>query len=233
MEMRPSGLMPRPVIIKLFRKITLVVSVSSWALGAQAGELSIQSDVDATPAELRSLSDRAQVLEAKIKDLERRVVATQESLMGQLSAAAVEYRLDLRPLSANKKDEGKINSLVVSRIRMSMDGRPFVYSQNALIVSGKSPLPLFLGKLSAGHHQIRLQFQVAPLVDALNSPAAAPWRTIDRVLAIEVSPEAGLQQTKTLAIDENLELRWQDDSLRPNQGKRSGADAPGMPREVP
>lgn len=188
---------------KPLRIVAAIMAASLWPFcAAHAAELSVESEVDATPSELRLLSDRAKALEAKIGELEKRIADAQKTILGSAENEVVDYRLELKPQvpPAGAGESGK--SLVVSHVRMSMDGRPFVYTQSAIVVSEKFPLPLYVGKISAGSHQVRLQYQYAPVSDELLTSSNKGWRTIDQVLNLEIVAAAGRQQVQPIQISE-------------------------------
>ena len=175
-------------------------SISMALLGGfgsvKAAELSIEGSVDNTPSELRQLSEKASVLEAKIRELELRIAENQKTVLGTSGQDSIDYRLELQP----QADDQQKRDIVVSHVRMSIDGRPFVYTQSAMIVSATRPLPLFMGRIPAGSHQIRLQFQAAPLTPEVFSASRAAWRTVDRVIQLELSAAAGKQQTHVIQV---------------------------------
>lgn len=166
----------------------------------QAAELSIESNVDKTPTELRQLSVKAASLESKIRELERRIAETQNVVVGAVQSESIDFRLDLVVKDTKKSQDQISGETVVSHVRMSLNGRPFLYNQSAVVVSEQSPLPLFLGKLPAGQYQLRLQFQTAQLTRELATLSRAPWVTVDRVINIEVSAAGGRQQFHTIPI---------------------------------
>lgn len=169
-----------------------------------AAELSVEGEIDSTPSELRQLSVRATALEAKIRELEQRIRDTQRIALGPVNEELIDYRLELKPEKANSAPTPNKGAVVVSHVRMSMDGRPFIYTQSAIVVSESMPLPLFMGKIPEGNHQIRLQFQTAPLAVETFSAKAAPWRTVDQVINLQLSAAGGKQQTQTIAISDAL-----------------------------
>jgi hypothetical protein len=183
--------------------MTLIMAAACpWCL-AQAAELSVESEVDATPNELRQLSDRAKSLEAKIGELEKRIADAQKTILGSTENEMIDYRLELKPQIPAGSAGESAKPLVVSHVRLSMDGRPFVYTQSAVVVSEKFPLPLFIGKISEGSHQIRLQYQVAPVSEGLLTSPNKGWRTVDQVLNLEIVAAAGKQQVQPLQISED------------------------------
>lgn len=169
-----------------------------------AAELAVEGEIDSTPSELRQLSVRANALEAKIRELEQRIRDTQRSALGPVNEELIDYRLELKPDKVNSASSSSDGAVVVSHVRMSMDGRPFIYAQSAIVVSDSMPLPLFMGKIPEGNHQIRLQFQTAPLAADTFSAKAAPWRTVDQVINLELTAAGGKQQTQTIAISDSL-----------------------------
>jgi len=162
----------------------------------EAAELSIEGSIDNTPTELRKLSEKASVLEAKIRELELRIAENQKTVVGVPQQDTIDYRLELQPKANNQQK----SDIVLSHVRMSIDGRPFVYTQSAMIVSATRPLPLFVGRMPVGSHQIRLQFQAAPLTPEVFSASRAAWRTVDRVIQLELSASGGKQQTHVIQV---------------------------------
>ncbi|MFZ9520445.1 MAG: hypothetical protein ACO3A4_08205 [Silvanigrellaceae bacterium] len=179
---------------------TFGVCVFCLPVQAYAAELSVESTVDSTPTEIRQLVERSNTLEAKIRELEKRIDTTQRSVLGVEDKSTVDYRLELKPFSATSPDENKTDKLVVSHIRMAMDGRPFVYTQSALIVSENNPLPLFVGRIPEGKHQVRLQFQVSPYGGRFFAGSKAAWKAIDRIFEINIQASGGNSQVQTVTI---------------------------------
>lgn len=165
-----------------------------------AQELSIESGVDETPVELKKLSVRANALETRIREVEQRIADSHQKLIGLPSERSVEYRIDLKPgiIAAGQSNR----SIAVSHLRTSMNGRPYVYTQSAVILGPESPLPIFLGRISEGTHLVKIQLQAAPVSSALIHSSTAPWQTLDKVFSFEVSAEAGNRQNKILEIVE-------------------------------
>jgi hypothetical protein len=190
----------------LGRAIAFIAAALWQWCPAHAAELSVESEVDATPSELRLLSDRAKSLEAKIGELEKRIADAQKTIFGSTETAVIDYRLELKPQVPSAGVGQSAKPLIVSHVRLSMDGRPFVYTQSAVVVSEKFPLPLFIGKISEGPHQIRLQYQVAPFSEELMTSSQRGWRTVDQVLNLEIVAAAGKQQVQPIRISEDIAL---------------------------
>ncbi|NBO37084.1 hypothetical protein EBU99_00705 [bacterium] len=180
--------------------VTLTIIVCFFiAKPGFCADLAIESTVDGTPSELRQLASRAAALDSRVKELEQRISEAQMNLIGDPSAETVEYRLELKPSTTNNSASDK-NSFAVSHVRVSLDGRPFIYTQSAVVVSEKNPLPLFLGRMREGQHLVRLQFQMSPLPAALSRVSEAPWRTVDKTLALEINAKAGRKQNHFIEI---------------------------------
>jgi hypothetical protein len=93
--------------------------------------------------------------------------------------------------------------MLVSHVRMSLNGRPFVYTQSAILVSPTNPLPLFMGKIAEGRHIVRLQFQTAPFEKNIISGSTTAWRTIDKIIQLNIDAEAGSRQNFSIAAGES------------------------------
>jgi hypothetical protein len=179
---------------------------------ARAAELAVEGEVDSTPTEIRQLVERSNILDAKIRELEKRIDTTQRTVLGAENKPLVDYRLELKPSNHSPDGAKNFDKMLVSHIRMAMDGRPFVYSQSAMIVSESNPLPLFLGKISEGTHQVRLQFQAAQLERGLVSSGNVAWMAVDKIFNIEISAKGGTFQKQTITIVDSTESASAKDS---------------------
>jgi hypothetical protein len=208
--------------VKLVFSAVLLLTLR--AAEADAAELSIEGNIDGTPTELRQLYDRAALLDAKIGELERRLSESQKAVIGVAGKETVDYRLELVP-SADSKEK---KEMLVSHVRMSLDGRPFVYTQSAIIISAARPLPLFMGKIPEGRHQVRLQFQVAPLTQQVLSGHSSSWRTVDRVMNLDVDAGAGKQQSYAVSVGESDtgESKTAKPSKNENDSAKAGDSLP-------
>ncbi|MEN9825867.1 MAG: hypothetical protein RI953_1612 [Pseudomonadota bacterium] len=186
---------------------------------ARAAELAVEGDVDSTPAEIRQLVERSNILDSKIRELEKRIDTTQRSVLGSENRALVDYRLELKPSNPSPDGGRNFDKMLVSHIRMAMDGRPFVYSQSAIIVSESNPLPLFLGKISEGIHQVRLQFQAAQLDRGLVSSGNMAWMAVDKIFNIEISAKGGTFQKQTITIVDGTEAMSAKESQKQENDK--------------
>ncbi|NBX16075.1 MAG: hypothetical protein EBR09_01785 [Proteobacteria bacterium] len=188
-------------LIKPFFFIPIVLLPLLCGLTAHASgrELSIEGSVDGTPAELRQLLERASLLDAKINELERRLAESQRAVVGSAAGQIVDYRLELKPSA----DDQSRREMLVSHVRMSLNGRPFVYTQSAILVSPTNPLPLFMGKIAEGRHTVRLQFQTSPFAKNIISGSTTAWRTIDKIIQLNIDADAGSQQNFSIALGES------------------------------
>ncbi|MEN9529317.1 MAG: hypothetical protein RI932_1190 [Pseudomonadota bacterium] len=180
---------------------------------ALANDLVVEGSIDETPAEIKKLAGRAAALEGRIREIEQRIAESQKQLLGQLNENSVEYKLDLKLAGASDATPAKEN-VAVSHVRLSIDGRPFSYTQSALIVTPSSPLPLFLGRISAGKYLMRVQLQAAPIDERISNSATAAWQTLEKTLPIEVAAEAGTRQVQRVEIEngpDGLKLRFGKD----------------------
>jgi hypothetical protein len=185
-----------------FDGVKLLLGVSFLAIGGEeiafGKELSIESSIDGTPSELRQLYNRSALLDAKINELERRLAESQKAVIGSAGKEVVDYRLELTP-SADEQDK---KEMLVSHVRMALNGRPFVYTQSAILVSAENPLPLFMGMITEGQHTVRLQFQMAPFSKDVLSGSKTSWRTVDKVVQLNVDSAAGKKQSFAIAFGE-------------------------------
>lgn len=195
------------------RCATLIFSLGLLFLSPllQAAELSVEGTVDDTPAEIKRLAQRAAVLSDRIREMERRLSEANEKIVPAFEKESVEYRLELH----NGMTSPEV-PIAVSHIRISMDGQPFVYSQRALVVSQGRPLPLLLGRMKQGRYLLKIQLQGAPVENVMTEGAHAPWRTIDKLIVLDVNREAGERQfhkIQLVAHRENggMELQWSGD----------------------
>lgn len=182
---------------------------------ALANDLIVEGSIDETPAEIKKLAGRAAALEGRIREIEQRIAESQKQLLGQLNDTSVEYKLDLKLAAASDSTPPKEN-VAVSHVRLSIDGRPFSYTQSALIVTPSSPLPLFLGRISAGKYLMRVQLQAAAIDERISNSSTAAWQTLEKTLPIEVVAEAGNRQVQRVEIEngsDGLKLRFGKDSV--------------------
>ncbi|NBW80690.1 hypothetical protein EBR21_02955 [bacterium] len=213
---------PLHILVRIFLCAAAAYSFSAGAM-AWAAELSVEADVDTTPSEIRELLTRANALDAKIRELEKRIDTTQRSVLGTDSKAFVDYRLELKPSGQTTSSKNPTEKMLVSHIRMALDGRPFVYSQSAMIVSDSNPVPLFVGRISEGTHQVRLQFQSAPLNRAPTANGNLAWKSVDKIFNIEISAQGGAFQKQTITIVESPEAAAaQDEKTQENKNAPTG-----------
>ncbi|MEY4065106.1 MAG: hypothetical protein RIR26_1314 [Pseudomonadota bacterium] len=179
-----------------------------------AAELSVEGSVDDTPAEIKKLAQRAAALSNRIREVERRLSEAQEKLLPPSDEDAVEYRLELH----NAMSPPAL-PFAVSHIRVSFEGRPFVYSQRAIVLTAERPLPLFLGRLKEGKYLMKIQFQGAPLEDVRSDGSDAPWRTLDKLITLDVTRDGGLRQFHKIELVANrgsggIELNWAGETAK-------------------
>jgi len=192
---------------------------------ALANDLVVEGSVDETPAEIKKLSSRAAALESRIREIEQRIAESQAQLLGKINEKSVEYKLEMKLADAIEQASAT-RSVAVSHVRLSIDGRPFSYTQSALIVAPKSPLPLFLGRLPEGTYLMRVQFLAAPMDERISNSATAAWQTLEKTLAIEVNAEAGARQLQRVELENGA------DGLRLKFGKEVSAETSQQNRKV-
>lgn len=154
-------------------------------LPCHASELSIESRVDQSPTELKKLNDQALVLEKRIKELEQRISVEQAKVLAPEKKDHIELDLSLSPDRTVDEDK-RPQRYLISHLRMSLNGRPFVFNQSALLATSEVPLPLYLGLIRPGKHLVRIQFQAALYDDLLVNHTALPWQKVDNTLTLEV-----------------------------------------------
>lgn len=153
-----------------------------------AAELNVESQVDQSPIELKNLNDQANVLEKRIKELEQRISTEQTKILEPETNNYVELKLSLSP-DMIENDGKKAQNYLISHLRMSLNGRPYIFNQNAVLTTQEFPLPLYLGLIRPGKHLIRIQFQGALHGDLLVNQSALPWQKVDETLTLDVGAE--------------------------------------------
>ncbi len=195
------------------------------SLPARANDLVVEGSLDETPAEIKKLSTRAASLEARIREIEQRIAESQQQILGPLNTNSVEYRIEMKLAESDIADSAKRN-IAVSHVRLSIDGRPFSYTQSVVIISHGSPLPLFLGRITEGNYLMRIQFQAAPVDERIANSATAAWQTVERTIPVEIVAEAGSKQVQSLGISMG------SDGLKFDLFKKTALERPTETRKV-
>ena len=208
--------------MRVFVSCCQIVFLCCPILGVHAQDLTIEGSIDQTPEPLKKLASRAEAIENRIRELEQRISESQKKIIVTQSDKVIEYRMELA--NGFTQGSGRGRSLAVSHLRMSINGRPYVYTQSAVIIDSENPLPLYLGPIEAGSYLVKIQLQAAPLDSKLLNPINSPWQTIEKIIPIEIVSEGGAKQTKV------LELTEQDNKIILNNLHSKGA--PSSPSKL-
>lgn len=191
--------------------------INGISLPAFSSDLTVEGSIDETPIELKKLAARAAALESRIKEVEQRLAESHQQLLGHPGQKTVEYRLEMKP--AQPTTGTSVKNVAISHLRLAINGRPFVYTQSAVVIANHAPIPLFLGRLNEGNYLVKIQFQAAVIDSRILNSSIAPWQTVDKTINLEVTAEGGLRQSQILEITEN------SDKLGIQIRKASRADA--------
>ena len=196
---------------------SILLVIVGTSLPAFPSDLTVEGSFDETPVELKKLSVRAAALESRIKEVEQRLAESHQQLLGHPGQKSVEYRLEMKPTQPTAESPAK--NVAVSHLRMSINGRPFVYTQSAVVTNKDAPLPLFLGRLNEGSYLVKIQFQAAVMDGRILNSSIAPWQTVDKMINLQVTSEGGLRQSQVLEIVES------NDKIQVQIRKISGSDS--------
>ena len=176
--------------LSIFLGLNILLNVvglqsSSVAWGA---ELSVESTLDQSPAELKNLNERATLLEKRFGELEQRLMSEQSKIAGNSDSNLVELSLFLSP---QLEPESSLNNdrILVSHLRMSLNGRPHIYNQDALFISPDFPIPLYLGLIHTGKHLVRIQFQASNYKGHDEAATRRSWLKMDETFTIDVDDQ--------------------------------------------
>lgn len=192
-----------------------LIIIVGTSLPAFPSDLTVEGSIDETPVELKKLSVRAAALESRIKEVEQRLAESHQQLLGHPGKKSVEYRLEMKPAQSTATSSSK--NVAISHLRMAINGRPFVYTQSAVVTSKDAPLPLFLGRLNEGIYLVKIQFQAAVIDGRILNSSIAPWQTVDKMINLEITSEGGSRQSQILEITDNsdkigVQIRKKSDS---------------------
>lgn len=163
-----------------------------------ASELNVESQLDQSPAELKALNESALLLEKRFNELEQRLKSEQDKI-ASAEQDLVELSLSLLP-ETGQKQPNQDSKILVSHLRMSVNGRPHVYNQDAVLTSGQFPIPLYLGLIKAGKHLVRLQFQATQYKNVSQPASQRSWVKMDETFTIDVDPESSRSISKYVYI---------------------------------
>ncbi|MEY2988670.1 MAG: hypothetical protein RJB13_2191 [Pseudomonadota bacterium] len=166
---------------------------------ALATELNVESSLDQSPAELKKLNESAKLLEKRFAELEQRLLAEQSKIAKNSTAELVELSLSLAPQfeSESKKQN---DSILVSHLRMSLNGRPHIFNQDALLVSSEFPIPLYLGLIKTGKHLVKIQFQASHYQGPDESAMQRSWIKVDETFTLNLDSSESRKLVRNVFI---------------------------------
>jgi len=167
---------------------------------AWASELKVESALDQSPTALKVLNERAQGLEKRFNELEERLAIEQMKIVGHSESGLVELSMSLAPRFDGESFTNP-QGLLVSHMRMSLNGRPHIYNQDPLLVSESFPVPLYLGLIKSGKHLVRLQFQASHYSGVDEPVTKRSWVKVDETFTIDLeSAESGKVERNVLVF---------------------------------
>jgi cell division protein FtsB len=209
MRTLPKRLSVVTIFLALVCQTRVVFPSSAWAT-----ELSIESQRDQSPAALKVLSERARLLEQQFSELEKRLIDDQSKLAARSNADLVELSISLAP-KVETIEKDKIDSIIISHLRMSLNGKPHIFNQDALLASHELPIPLYLGLITRASHLLKVQFQASYYTGMEEPSTQRTWFKVDETFRVDLATSESRKVAQSVLIDTDkgtMRISLQDSS---------------------